>query len=337
MKITTAKILTLSIVILITNLSQAAPSDYNNDGLSDFLLRHEGFPGTWDIAYMNGPSSSTVVPIANLPVGDGYYTAATADFDGDGDTDVMLRDALGTWFMYIIENGSVINNAALPIFPTPGDVLSTKGDFDGDGKTDFVTRNSLGVMTIYYMNGVSIKNSQIISGMPGFWFRAETSGDYDGDGKPEWLFRKVTGFLKLEWWYYDVDFDSHTASGVHLPDLDSVANMAWVGVTSKDYDNDGDEEPLLRSNLNLKWMLVQLDGTSVGSADILPIDTWGYVPAGGVTAMGMDMDGDGYKEIVLRQTSYNTYKYFELDGANVIDQGPVNLPAIPYSRISQVK
>jgi hypothetical protein len=314
--------------------------------MSDYLLRHEGFPGTWDIAYMTGPDSSTIQPLPGLPVGDGYYTAGTADFDGDGDPDILLRNQLGQWFMYIIENGAVINSATLPIFPIPGEGIMLKGDFDADGKRDFIVRQpNTGAVTVYYMDGVNIKRTQAITGMPGFAFREDTSGDYDGDGMPEFLFRKAAGLLALEWWIYDIDFITGIATGTPLPALDQVAGMDWVGQTSKDYDNDGDEEPLMRSLLNpYGWQLVQLDGPSgglpftVGSADSLPFNALGYLEvANGVTVLGMDMNNNGYKEIVLRNEGLNLYHFYEMDGPIVINEGPVSLPPFPAARRSQVK
>lgn len=280
------------------------------------------------------------MPLPGLPVGDGYYTAGTADFDGDGDMDVLLRDQLGSWFMYIIDNGAVVDNAVLNIFPIPGEVIMLKGDFDRDGKKDFIVRQpNTGAVTVYYMDGVRIKRAQPISGMPGFAYREDTSGDYDGDGTPEFLFRKADGLLSLEWWYFDIDFDNGTAIGVHLPELDLVAGMEWKGVTSKDYDNDGDEEPLMRSLLNpYGWQLVQLDGTTVGNVDSLPFDELGFLEvANGVTVLGMDMNGNGYKEIVLRNEGLNLYHFYEMDGPMVINEGRVNLPALPAARRSQVK
>jgi hypothetical protein len=85
----------------------------------------------------------------------GWSIVATGDFDGDGKTDLVWRQASsGTNVLWLMNGATQSSSAALG-----GDTdwrITTTGDYNGDGKTDLVWRqNSSGASVLWLMNGAS--------------------------------------------------------------------------------------------------------------------------------------------------------------------------------------
>lgn len=103
--------------------------------------------------------------------------ASTADFDGDGRTDVsVFRPSDGTWHVL----SSSTNTYSVRQFGLNGDKI-TPGDYDGDGRTDTaVFRPSTGVWYILRSSDglVSIVSWGVSTDKP-------VPGDYDGDGRTD--------------------------------------------------------------------------------------------------------------------------------------------------------
>ncbi len=103
--------------------------------------------------------------------------SSTADFDGDGRTDVsVFRPSDGTW--YVMQSGT--NTFRAQPFGSSGDKI-VPGDYDGDGRIDLgVFRPSDGNWFVRRSsdNTVSITNWGLGSDKP-------VPGDYDGDGRTD--------------------------------------------------------------------------------------------------------------------------------------------------------
>ena len=102
---------------------------------------------------------------------------STADFDGDGRTDVsVFRPSDGTW--YIMQSGT--NTFRAQPFGTNGDRI-VPGDYDGDGRTDvavFRPSDSNWYILRSSDNSFSAVTWGLATDKP-------VPGDYDGDGKTD--------------------------------------------------------------------------------------------------------------------------------------------------------
>lgn len=103
--------------------------------------------------------------------------SATADFDGDGRTDLsVFRPSDGTWH---ILNSSTNTYRVQPFGLNTDKIVS--GDYDGDGRTDFALfRPSTGVWYVLRSSDslVSAINWGVSTDKP-------VQGDYDGDGRTD--------------------------------------------------------------------------------------------------------------------------------------------------------
>jgi len=105
--------------------------------------------------------------------------ASTADFDGDGRTDLsVFRPSDGTW--YVMQSGS--NTFRAQQFGTNGDRI-VPGDYDGDGRTDFAVFRQTPQNGIWYI--LRSSDNSFLSVQWGLNTDKPTPGDYDGDGKTD--------------------------------------------------------------------------------------------------------------------------------------------------------
>jgi hypothetical protein len=132
-------------------------------------------------SFPGGCAVSTPSPCATIQAAPFLQPSASvaqsADFDGDGRSDVSIfRPSDGTW--HIMESDT--NNYRVQSFGLSGDKI-VPGDYDGDERTDFaVYRPSTGVWYVLRSSDSSVSTIQ--------WGLAKDKpapADYDGDGRTD--------------------------------------------------------------------------------------------------------------------------------------------------------
>lgn len=96
------------------NLMRSVVGDFNNDGRADILWQSAGVGGAWSLSLGNAAGSFTVVsqalsPFSTVTLLDAATNGANyhaADFDGDGDIDLMAAATTGGQVVLYRNNGS---------------------------------------------------------------------------------------------------------------------------------------------------------------------------------------------------------------------------------------
>ena len=173
-------------------------NDFNGDGRSDILWRHDdGRLTDWLGATNGGFSDNPANALTWVPTE--WHVVGTGDFNGDGRDDILWRHDDGRLTDWLgATNGGFSDNPAnaLTWVPTEWHVAGT-GDFNGDGRDDILWRHDDGRLTDWLgaTNGGFVDNAgSSLTWVPTEWHVAGT-GDFNGDGRDDILWRHDDGRL----------------------------------------------------------------------------------------------------------------------------------------------
>ena len=124
----------------------------------------------------------------------------SADFNGDGRTDIAGRTAGGQWWAAIANSGTVgFTNSLIGGWSTSVTWSSINvGDFNGDGKADLVARSNIGQWWGLLSDSTDglRSNTHIGYWNPNVTWTGIIAGDADGDGRDD-LIGRVAGAAEL--------------------------------------------------------------------------------------------------------------------------------------------
>lgn len=170
--------------------------DFNGDGRADLLLSRTATNPATGQAYddlrlvtleADGQTFRSNEQMATAA--SGWSVIGIGDFDGDGKSDLLWRDAAGhvaIWEM----NGTAFVRGDTVASVDAGWSVAGIGDFDGDGRSDILWHNTDGNVAIWEMNGLVAKAGATITNAGPDWVIAGVA-DYNGDGRSDILWRHV--------------------------------------------------------------------------------------------------------------------------------------------------
>ncbi len=172
----------------------AGNGEFNGDFRADILMaRTVADPATGllyaDLAILtlaaDGQTLLSGDPIAKAA--SGWSVAGLGDFDGDGKSDLLWRDATGNVAIWEMDGANFLRGDTISFITNDWSVAGT-GDFDGDGRSDILWRNTDGRVSIWEMNGLLVKDAATIYNPGTDWLVAGIA-DHDGDGRSDILWR----------------------------------------------------------------------------------------------------------------------------------------------------
>lgn len=208
---------------------------------------------------------------------------SAADFDGDGDEDLLAPVAMGSymfstqqWRVYSLAGGQQLFN--LQSIQTV--MVAAPWDYQADGSTEIAAD---------HYSGIQILNTggQVLTTLPGSWqSQSPLFGDIDGDGQDELL-----------------AYDS-TISALNV--YDAQGNMVWStpitsywGTFVGDVDGDGQDEIINGNGIGLR-------AVGLGQAPAT-LNGWQQSTQYGGARGGYscaDLNGDGTDEIISADAGY---------------------------------
>lgn len=276
-------------------LVQSLPSnkilatEFLGEAPSTFTLEPGGSKGYG--TYVNGTS----VTVLDAPV----IEHVRKDYNSDGATDVLARDANGALWLYP-GNGS---SDWLPRKQVGSgwnvmNVIATPVDFNGDHKPDVLARDSAGDLWLYPGNGASdwLPRTKVGTG----WnviTAVVTPGDFNFDGKADIVARDTAGEL----WLYPGNgrggWLPRTKIGTGWNDMTAILGPGNTSQPGNDL--------LARDRAGTLWLYQRNPEGTWLDRQLVGVD-WN-----GMTAMLTpgDVDGDDRPDLLARDTSGTLWLY----------------------------
>jgi cyclophilin family peptidyl-prolyl cis-trans isomerase len=246
------KIISVGEIALATgdDWSLISTDDFDRDTKADALFRNDG-DGSWMLYLLDG---LTVRGSRLLDLSDDLADTivGTADFNGDGRSDVLLRRANGTWLIYLL-NGVGTPKRGRPKLPKSArSSVAAIADFDGDGTADVMMRNDSGRWDFFGLDGIKVRTKGIVRMSRDTDSVLASHADFNGDGKADALLRNADG----TWHLYTLDGRKILHDGA----VEMTDDAGYSIVSTADFNSDGNADVLLRHS-DGTWLLYTLDGS----------------------------------------------------------------------------
>jgi hypothetical protein len=267
-------------------------------------------------------SDGTVAMLGNYT--DGAWTlmqppykldpAATHDFNGDYQSDIVWRHSGGTVAAWLMNGAQVLQSAGFGVVPTNWQIVGQR-DFNNDGMYDWLWRDAnTGTVAIWLLNtsmtGLSVLQSGSLGAVPGNWQVAGTS-DFNYDGKGDILWRDMNTGTVAIW----------LMNGVQVMQVNSLGAVPlnWQIVGTDAHGN------IFWRDNNTGTVVVW----EVYGSEVLQSVNFGAVP-GNWAILGIgDFDGNGSADVLWRDTNTGTVAVWLMNGLQFMQSGV--LGAVPLN------
>ncbi|MDI1476511.1 VCBS repeat-containing protein [Polyangium sp. y55x31] len=240
-------------------------ADFNRDGMSDVVWSNAD-SNRFAVWFMNGASVLAPGPEIPGPTGDDWALASgESDFNADGYTDVLFRQAKTNLFTVWLMNGGTVLARGPALQGPTGDEwsVSTTADFNGDGMGDIIWVDATNVRAaIWLMNGTELlARGPSVSGPRGSgWTLVASAGDVDFDGMADLVWTNDQRSLSAVW---RMRGTSLLAKG---PLVAGPEDEGWSVVTTGDMNGDGTMDLLWQAEKPTRMATWLMRGTSVAQA-----------------------------------------------------------------------
>ena len=219
--------------------SEGFNADFNGDGRSDLAWREAGgMFSTWLMAAGNGPLAVTPNQFVTGGLDNSWALGAAADFNGDGKSDLLWRNADGAFSLWNSTGTGFAADAVVDGSVSADWSLAATGDFNGDGKADLIFRHEGGTFTEWQSTGTGFnKNVYVNGGVDPTWSLAGV-GDFNGDGRDDLVWRHDGGTFSL-WASTGDGFAANTV-------VDGSVSADWALAAIADFNGDGKDDLIWR-------------------------------------------------------------------------------------------
>jgi len=292
--------------------------DLDKDGRNEILWRNasSGANLAWNVA----SDGQTITSSYALPsVSDiNWKLAATADFNYDGNADLVWRNSVtgdnAVWFM----NGGAFASAAdLPRVSDANWEIRSVADFDNDGIMDLLWRNRVtGDNVVWLMNLTfgTINNSIAISTVSDPYWVISGTGDFNADGNADIVWRNVRSGANAVWYMNGTNF----SSAADISPASSDVNVRIAAIA--DYNNDSKPDLLMRNTLtgaNELWLMDGVTRSSVVTIPSVADTSWRTMGQTRFKAgQDSDFNGDGKADIFFRHATNGQNSVWIMNGTS---------------------
>jgi hypothetical protein len=225
--------------------------------------------------------------VATIEGGGGATTMHGADFDGDGDLDVVIStNVTAEVFLGDGAGGFVVQPSFMTISSGVGSGDLVTAQLDPGGTTDLIASNGAGAIAGSLGDGDGGFGAPIVTLYPGVNAFGLLPGDYTGDGVTDTLVARSSG--------YDVHFATGLGDG-SFSFTDQIAVEEAGPMVAGDFDGDGNLDAVIVQGDAQSLMWLRGSGSDTMTPQAVPMG----VALGFGDAAAADLDGDGTTDAVF--------------------------------------
>lgn len=240
-----------------------------------------------------------------------YFSSQLADFNGDGELDILGGRDPGVWDLYHGHSNGKFYHASLSSFGNITAQNQAVADFNSDGALDIVVVN-YDSTRVYFNSGTgTFPTSKGLDHFSYYWGDIAT-GDFDNDGDEDIVFSGSFDVTKIFWNNGSGDFSS---APTLFTEMFQQANIEVF-----DVDNDADLDILVTGASNSSYENTALYINN-GSGQFVVKQNSGIPPTWGSTSAQGDIDLDGDIDLVL--TGSPGSSIYLNDGQGVFTTAPM--------------
>ena len=206
--------------------------------------------GMAELLWYNSQTTETGISFKSLIDASFSYTAVAtvddadwrikriADFDGDGNADILWRHATsGEVAQWKLDGATLRSNRPFARVDDLDWKIRSAADFDGDGRADILWRNTAtGGVCVWLMNGSAIVSIVTYGEVDTGW-AIKAANDFNGDEKVDVLWRHEGSGAIVVW-----VMDAETVDRVSF--MATVEDPLWEIKKTGDFDGDGQADIL---------------------------------------------------------------------------------------------
>ena len=287
-------------------------ADYSGDHKTDLLFQNDATHGiaVWQVS---GTTVTAAAQVGTVNAAAGWSYADSADFSGDGKSDLLFLNSTNNGVAVWQMNGTTVTGAAQVGTMAAGFHFAGKGDFDGNGKTDLLTINdSTGAIDVRLMNGVTATTeTQVGTLTSGFHFAG--MGDFNGDGK--------TDVLTINDTTHAVDVRLMNGNNATTETQIGTINAAggWHFTDVGDFNGDGQSDLLFVNDTTHGVAVWQINN---GTLD--PASTQVGIMDAGSHYQGLaDTNGDHKTDILFLNDTTHVVSVWQMDGTHLVNNSQI--------------
>ncbi|XGV98293.1 MAG: DUF4347 domain-containing protein [Leptolyngbya sp. BL-A-14] len=233
-----------------------------------------------------------------------WQIVSRADFNGDGNTDLLWRNrTTGLNAIWEINNSTAQSTYYIPSVSDLNWQIINTGDFNGDGKPDILWRNrTTGENAIWRLNGSTLQSGYYLSSLADPNWQIADTADFNNDGTTDILWRnRVTGENAV--WQVS-NFSRQSA--YYIPGL---KDQNWQIAGAGDFNQDGIADIVWRNKETGSNAIWQMNSTGFQSGYYLSAATTAWQIAG-----ISDFNGDGTADILWRNQQSGKEEIWQMNG-----------------------
>lgn len=240
-----------------------------------------------------------------------FRISATGDFNGDGQTDIVLRNrGTGQNFVWLMDGTEIASVAELRPLQDPNWDIRSAGDFNGDRETDLVLYNEVtGETSLWLLEGTNFVESVELTTVTDTTWNIYGTGDFNSDGETDILWRnQATGDNVVLFMEGIVEGFYAFSNPVEDPDW-------YIGGTG-DFNSDGQVDVVWRNQATGENSVLLLNGIYLAVPSVsLPLWedlNWTINGTG-------DFNGDGQVDILWQNETEGGIVAWLMDGTEVLE------------------